>query len=138
MKQGKEVNEMRIPFMRHMAWYLVVVMFIIGIAPRIDAALVESEITSLTHVDRTADLEKIQKVLETKAISKRLEQLGLTQDEIQNRLTQLSDQQIHQVATKLDDLKIGGDGLGIIIAVLVVVILVIVILQLTGHKVIVT
>ncbi|HYA11624.1 MAG TPA: PA2779 family protein [Thermodesulfovibrionales bacterium] len=129
---------MRIPFMRHMAWYLVVVMFIIGIAPRIDAAFVESEITSLTHVDRTADLEKIQKVLETKAISKRLEQLGLTQDEIQNRLTQLSDQQIHQVATKLDDLKIGGDGFGLIIAVLVVVILVIVILQLTGHKVIVT
>jgi hypothetical protein len=125
MKQGKEVNEMRVPFMRHMAWYLVIVMFIIGIAPRLDAALVESEITSLTHVDRTADLEKIQNVLET-------------QDEIQNRLTQLSDQQIHQVATKLDDLKIGGDGLGILIAVLVVAILVIVILQLTGHKVVVT
>jgi hypothetical protein len=138
MKQGKEVNNMRIPFMRYVAWYVVIVMFIIGIAPRLDAALVESEITSLTHVDRAADLEKIQKVLETKAISKRLEQLGLTQDEIQNKLTQLSDSQIHQVATKLDDLKIGGDGLGLIIAVLVVVILVIVILQLTGHKVIVT
>jgi hypothetical protein len=138
MKQGKEVNEMRVPFMRHMAWYLVVVMFIIGIVPRLDAALVESEITSLTHVDRAADLGKIQKVLETKAVSNRLAQLGLTQDEIQNRLTQLSDQQIHQVATKLDDLKIGGDGFGILIAVLVVVILVIVILQLTGHKVIVT
>jgi hypothetical protein len=138
MKQGKEVNEMRVPFMRHMAWYLVIVMFIIGIAPRLDAALVESEITSLTHVDRAADLGKIQKVLETKAVSNRLAQLGLTQDEIQNRLTQLSDQQIHQVATKLDDLKIGGDGFGILIAVLVVVILVIVILQLTGHKVIVT
>jgi hypothetical protein len=129
---------MKIPFMRHVVWYLVAVMFIIGIAPRVDAGLVESEITSLTHVDRTADLGKIQKVLETKAISKRLEQLGLTQDEIQKKLTQLSDQQIHQIATKLDDLKIGGDGLGIIIAVLVIVILVIVILQLTGHKVIVT
>jgi len=128
---------MRIPFMRYVAWYLVIVMFIIGIAPKVDAGLVKSEIIPLAYMDRSADLEKIQNVLETKAVSKRLAQLGLTQDEIQNRLTQLSDQQIHQVATKLDDLKIGGDGLGLLIAVLVVIILAIVILQLTGHKVIV-
>jgi len=129
---------MRIPFMKYVAWYLVMLMFIIGIAPKVDAGLVKSEIIPLAYMDRSADLEKIQKVLETKAVSKRLAQLGLTQDEIQNRLTQLSDQQIHQAATKLDDLKIGGDGLGLLIAVLVVLVLVIVILQLTGHKVIVT
>lgn len=129
---------MNIPFMKHVAWYLVIAMFIIGIAPRVDAGLVGSEITSLMQVDRTAELEKIQKFLETKAVSKRLGQFGYTQDEVQKRLTQLSDQQIHQIATKLDDLKIGGDGAGIVIALLVIVILVIVILQLTGHKVIVT
>jgi hypothetical protein len=129
---------MNIPFMKHVAWYLVIAMFIIGIAPRVDAGLVESEITSLMQVDRTTELQKVQHFLETKAVSKRLEQFGYTQDEIQKRLTQLSDQQIHQIATKLDDLKIGGDGAGIVIALLVVAILVIVILQLTGHKVIVT
>lgn len=129
---------MNVPFMKHVAWYLVIVMFIIGIAPRVDAGLVGSEITSLAQVDRKAELGKIQNFLETKAVSKRLEQFGYTQEEIQNRLTQLSDQQIHQIATKLDDLKIGGDGVGVLIAVLVIVILVIVILQLTGHKVIVT
>jgi hypothetical protein len=129
---------MNIPFMKHVAWYLVIAMFIIGVAPRVDAGLVESEITSLMQVDRTAELGKIQKFLETKAVSNRFEQFGYTQKEVQERLTQLSDQQIHQIATKLDDLKIGGDGAGIVIAILVVVILVIVILQLTGHKVIVT
>jgi hypothetical protein len=129
---------MNIPFMKHVAWYLVIAMFIIGIAPRVDAGLVESEITSLMQVDRTTELQKIQHFLETKAVSKRLEQFGYTQDEIQKRLTQLSDQQIHRIATKLDDLKIGGDGAGIVIALLVVAILIIVILQLTGHKVIVT
>ncbi len=129
---------MRIPFMRYVAWYLVMLMFIIGIAPRVDAGLVKSEIIPLAYMDRSADLGKIQKVLETKAVSNRLAQLGLTQDEIQNRLTQLSDQQIHQVATKLDDLKIGGDGLGFIIAILVIAILVVLLLQFTGHKVVVT
>ncbi len=129
---------MNIPFMKHVAWYLVIAMFIIGIAPRVDAGLVGSEITPLMQIDRTTELEKIQNFLETKAVSKRLGQFGYTQEEIQKRLTQLNDQQIHQIATKLDDLKIGGDGGGVIIAILVIIILVIVILQLTGHKVIVT
>jgi hypothetical protein len=130
---------MRIPFMKHVAWYLVIAMFIIGIAPRVDAGLAPSEIIALTQVDRTADLGKIQKVLETRAISERLAQFGLTQDEIQKRLTQLSDQQIHQTALQLDDLKIGqDDALGVIIALLLIAILVVLLLQLTGHKVIVT
>lgn len=135
----KEVNEMRIPFMKHVSWYLVIAMFIIGVAPRVDAGLAPSEIIALAQADRTADLGKIQKVLETRAISEKLAQFGLTQDEIQKRLTQLSDQQIHQTALQLDDLKIGqDDGLGIVIALLVIAILIVLLLQLTGHKVIVT
>lgn len=130
---------MSIPFMKHVSWYLVIAMFIIGVAPRVDAGLAPSEIIALAQADRTADLGKIQKVLETRAVSERLAQFGLTQDEIQKRLTQLSDQQIHQTALQLDDLKIGqDDGLGIIIAVLIIAILVVLLLQLTGHKVIVT
>ena len=93
----------------------------------------------MTQADRTADLAKIQKVLEVKAVGERLSQFGLTQNEIKDRLSQLSDQQIHQFALQLDDLKVGrGGALGAIIAVLVIVILVIVILKLTGHRVIVS
>jgi len=33
---------MRIPFMKHVTWYLVIAMFIIGIAPRVDAGLAPS------------------------------------------------------------------------------------------------
>jgi len=130
---------MRIPFMKHVTWYLVIAMFIIGIAPRVDAGLAPSEIIALTQIDRTADLGKIQKVLEAKAVSERLMQFGLTQDEVQKRLIQLSDQQIHQIALQLDDLKIGQDDvLAVIIALLFIAILVVVLLKLTGHKVIVT
>jgi len=129
---------MRIPLMKYMTWYLAIAMFIIGIAPRVDAGLAPSEILALTEVDRTAHLEKIQKVLEMKVVTERLAQLGLTQDEIQKRLHQLSDQQIHQIALQLDELKVGGDALGVIIALLVIALLVVLIIQLTGHKVIVT
>lgn len=126
---------MRIPFMKQISWYLVVAMFIIGIAPRVDAGLAPSAAISLAQVDRQADLGKIQKVLETKMIRDRLEQYGLTQDEVNARLSQLSDQQMHSLALQLDDLKVGGDGLGIVIALLVIAILVVLLLYLTGHRV---
>src|SRR4030043_1551018 len=123
---------MTIPFMKQISWYLVVAMFIIGIAPRVDAGLAPSEIIALTQIDRTADLVKIQKVLEVKAISERLMQFGLTQDEVQKRLIQLSDQQIHQIALQLDDLKIGqDDALTLLIALLFIAILVVLLLKVT-------
>jgi hypothetical protein len=125
--------------MRYISWYLVVAMFIIGITPKADAGLSPSEIITLQQVDRTADLQKIQKVIEVKAVNERLRQLGLTPDEIQKRLTQLSDQQLHKAALQLDNITVGqGDALGFIIAILVIVILVIVILKLTGHRVMVS
>jgi hypothetical protein len=87
---------------------------------------------------RGADLKNSES-LEMKAVSERLSQFGLTQDEIQQRFAQLSDQQVHQIALQLDDLKIGqSDAIGFIIALLVIAILVIVILKLTGLRVIVS
>ncbi len=129
---------MRIPLMKHVSWYLVIAMFIIGVAPRVDAGFSPSEIITVSQTDRAADLQKIRQTLEIKAVSERLRQLGLTKDEIQKRLTELSDRQIHQIALQLDDLRVGGDALGVIIAILVIAVLVIVILKLTGHRVLVT
>jgi hypothetical protein len=135
MKGGEK---MRMPFMKHVTWYLIIAMFIIGIAPKVDAGFAPSEIIALSQGERTVDLQKIQNILEVKSVKERLSQLGLTHDEIQSKLSQLSDQQIHQIALQLDDLKIGQDALGVIIALLVIAILVVVLLKLTGHKVIVT
>ena len=128
---------MRMPFMKQVVWYLVFAMLIIGIVPRVEAGFAPPEAVALAKVDRAADMEGVQKVLETKIIKERLEKLGFTQDEISNRLSQLSDYQIHQLTLQLDNLKVGGDGLGVVIAVLVIAILVVILLHLTGHKVIV-
>ena len=128
---------MRIPLMKHLSWYLIIAMFIIGIAPKADAGIAPSEIIVMSQVDRTADLGKIQKVLEMKMVRERLEKLGFAQDEIQSKLSSLSDQQMHNLALQIDEIKTGGD-LGIVIALLVIVILVVLIIQLTGHRVVVT
>lgn len=130
---------MRIPFAKQVSWYLIVAMFIIGIAPRLDAAIAPSEVIASSQFERAADLAQIQRVLEMKVVRERLEKLGFTADEIRARVDALSDHQVHQLAGQIDDLRVGkDDGLGVIIALLIIVILVIVVLQLTGRKVIVT
>jgi len=126
-----------IPFMKSIAFYLAFAMFIIGIAPRVDASFAPSGIITLAQTDRAADLATVQKTLELKMVKERLAELGFTHQEIQSRLTQLSDQQLHRTAQQLDSLKVGGDGLGVVIAILVIAILVVLLIQLTGHRVIV-
>ena len=122
---------------KYVVWYLVVAMFVIGIAPRLEAAFTPSETLMLSPSMRAADVEKIQAALELKLVKQRLQDLGFSAEEITTRLSQLTDEQTHSIASRLDDLKVGGDGLGVVIAILVIIVLVIVILQLTGHKVVV-
>ena len=109
----------------------------IGITPRVYAGFSPSEAIGLSP-ERSSDLLKVQKFLEMKMVTDRLKEYGLTREEIQARLDQLSDPQIHQLALKVDDLRVAADdGLGIIIALLVIVILVVIIIMLTGHRVVV-
>ena len=129
---------MKKTFMKHITWYLVVAMFVIGITPRVYAGFSPSEVVGVSPIDRGSDLGKIQNAIETKMISERLKQIGLTPEEIQKTLSQLSDQQIHQLALQLDELKVGGDSgwvvLGIIIVLAAIAVLVI---YLSGHEVVV-
>ncbi len=130
---------MRIPLMKQISWYLIAAILIISVVPRADAAFSPSGIIPLANMGSDSDLAKIQKVIENKLIRERLEALGFSQENIQQRLSGLSDQQAHQLVQELDDLRVGsGDGFGVIIALLVIAILVVLLLQLTGHKVIVT
>lgn len=121
-------------------WCLVTAMFILGIAPRLEAAFVPSQAINSAPSDRASDLKVIQSALEDKLVRQRLQDLGFTSKEISDRLSLLNEEQIHSIAQKLDDLRVGQDsGVGIVIAVLVIIILIIVIVNLTtGHKVVVT
>ena len=135
--KGGEIGIMRISFMKCVASYLAIAMFILGIVPRVDAGFIPSDIITHPEIDRTADLQSIQKVFETKMVRQRLENLGFTADEIQKRLNQLNDEQIHNLALNLDQLKVGGDGFGVIAALLVIALLVVALIYLTKHRVII-
>ena len=122
---------------KSIVWYLVFAMFVIAMVPRVEAGFIPSNAINIDETQKASDLDKIQKFLETKLVMQRLEDLGFSSLEVKERLSLLSDNQLHNYAQQLDTLKVGGDGLGAVIGVLVIIILVIVILHLTGHKVIV-
>lgn len=118
-------------------WYMVGIMFILGLTPRIEAGFAPSETINLPSAERMADLKKIQKVLQTKMITERLRQLGFTEENIQKRLQQLSDEQLHQFALKLDELKVGGNGAEVVISLFVIAILIVILIYLLGHRIVI-
>jgi len=62
-------------------------------------------------------LQGIQRTLETKLVSQRLKEMGLTSDEVRARVGQLTDEEIHLLASNLDGLQVGGDPTVVFIAV---------------------
>ena len=108
---------------KHTALVMVVLMGILAMVPRVDAAFIHS-FESMDQQFQSGDLETIRQFLETKAVQNRLEALGYSPEEVQARLSSLSDEEIHQLAGQINTLTTGGDGLGVVIAILVIVLLV--------------
>ena len=80
---------------------------------------------------READLASIQVALEHKVVQQRLQELGFTSTEIQQRLAQATDAELHQLATESEAMMAGGVA-GLIISVLVIIILVVLIMRITA------
>lgn len=73
---------------------------------------------------RTTDMKTVQTFLEQKQVQEQLASYGFTNQEINNRLENLSDKDLHQVATHIDKEHPAADGGGLVITVLLIGILV--------------
>jgi predicted PurR-regulated permease PerM len=101
---------------------------LLAVAPVASASAIPST-AILSDTTRATDLATIQQALESKQVQQRLGELGFTDAEIQQRLANANDTELHQLATQSQAIMAGGDG-GIIITVLLIVLLVMVILRL--------
>jgi hypothetical protein len=86
---------------------------------------------------RAGDIDKIQLALENEIVQAKLSAYGLTQEEIQSKLQEMTDNQVSLLAQASDDVLAGGDGVGLVIAILVVVLLVIVIIKLMNKSIVI-
>ncbi|MGC8852801.1 MAG: PA2779 family protein [Hydrogenobacter sp.] len=110
--------------------------FFVNSAPAL-ASLVESKHTLEVSSQRDQDIQKIQRALESKIVQEKLKAYGLTKEEIQEKLSQLSDDQIHMLAKASDKVLAGGDGLGVAIGVVVLLILIVILLKLLNKEIII-
>lgn len=130
--------KLSLSWMKMISCYLILAMFVIGITPRVYAGFAPSEAVSILNFDRSSDLERIRKVLELKMVRERLKDFGFTPDEIEKKISQLSDQQIHQLAVQLDELKVGGNGWAWALVILILIAIgIIVYFYMTGHRVVI-
>lgn len=122
--------------------YLSAALVVIGVVsalPSVSWAWFVPSQAAIPSIDRVADLARLKTMLEQKVVAQRLADFGFPKSEVDSRLAQLSDAQIHQAVQQIESLQPGGDsGLGVIVALLVIAILVVILLQLTGHRIILT
>jgi hypothetical protein len=119
-------------FNRTFICYLTVAFSVLSFASSAPAMFIPSPCEGDSTSHRETDLQKIQKLLESKLIEHKLSQFGLTREEIQARLHQLDDEQIHQIASQIHTLEPGGNGAEVLLILLLLGIAVFVILELTG------
>jgi hypothetical protein len=90
-----------------------------------EAMLAPASAVSGGEVNRAADIATIQKTLESKIIRQKLHAMGLSDPEIDTRLSRLSDQQVHQLASQIRAVHPAGDAVVYILVVVILVLLVI-------------
>ena len=123
-------------------WTALIVILHLGafaVAPAA-AGLVPSQVSGGTGIAsaRDADLLMVQRALENKIVAQKLSDYGVAAEDAQLKLANMSDRDLHTLASATKGLPSGGDGTtGAIIGVLVVVILVIIVLKLMNREVVV-
>jgi hypothetical protein len=78
--------------------------------------------------DRMAETAAIQKTLETEVVRQRLADLGLSSGEVLAKLGTLTDEQVHQLASRIDAVQAGGRGGSIDATTLIIILLLVVLI----------
>lgn len=111
--------------------------FAFNSAPAV-AGLVGSKPASESFsLKREEDIAKIQRALESKQLQEKLRAYGLTKEEVESKLSELSDEQIHTLAKASDRVLAGGDAIGVAIGILIIAILLVILLKLLNKEIII-
>jgi len=112
--------------------------FFLNSAPAV-AGLIDSKPASeeINNISREEDIKKIQRALESKIVQEKLKAYGLGKEEVEKKLSEMDDHQIHMLAKASEKILAGGDVLGTVIALLVIAILLVILLKLCNKEIII-
>lgn len=120
------------------ALLMIVHLSLLDVAPAA-AGLAPSRVSGSTAIvsPRSADVVIVQRALEQRIVAQKLRDYGVSPADVQLRLANFSDQDLHTLVSASKGLPSGGDAVGELVGLLIVVLLVILILKLLNKEVIV-
>ena len=128
------MKRLRLVLQQGLVLYLSLALLILGgLQESVMAGLIPSNVGVAdggAKIDRAADTQTIQRVLESKVVVQRLTDMGLSVEEVQASMDKLSSEDLHQIATNMDGVQAGGGVVGFVVVVLVLVLLVLLVIYL--------
>ena len=118
-----------------MAGYLALLSTSSAPAAMVDSVFSESQSRLMNQ--REEEINKIQRALENQLVKEKLKAYGLTDEEVKDKLSKMSDEQVHMLAQASDKVLSGGDAIGAVIGVLIIVLLIVLILKLLNKEIII-
>lgn len=119
-------------FCRAVAMPLALVMFLVSVpwgAPR--AALVATD-TMIDSLSIEQDRQSILNFLDREEVVAQFRELGLSPDEAKARVAAMSDQEVRELAGRIDQLPAGQSALGVIVGAALIVFIVLLITDIVG------
>ena len=122
---------------RVIALPVAAVMFLVGVAPRTELlAMPTDSVTAAVQQaaeQRRRDEANVREFLTDQTVRQKLTQMGLQPEQIESRLSHLSDAQLREVAAQVNQIHSGGWH-GVVIAVAVVALLVLLVWFIVEHS----
>jgi hypothetical protein len=86
----------------------------------------------LEQTGPNSDRERVESFLLREDVQSQLVLLGIDPEEAASRVASLSDEEIQQIAGRLDELPAGEGGLGVVVGAILIIFLVLLITDLVG------
>ena len=85
--------------------------FFLNSAPAV-AGLIDSKPANedINNISREEDIKRIQRALESKMVQEKLKAYGLSKEEVEKKLSEMDDHQIHMLAKASEKVLAGGDS----------------------------
>jgi hypothetical protein len=118
---------------RLVALPMAVVMFLVSAPLNMvaHAGLVPTE-TIIGTLSAEQDRATVMNYLSRDDVTNQFRSLGLSPEEAKARINAMSDEEVRQIAGKLDQLPAGQDGLGVVIGAIVLIFIILLITDIAG------
>ncbi len=96
---------------QYFVYSMIFIFNLVWLAAPAQAALVDAEAVAAAQTRQEAE-QKIRAALARAEVGNTLEQMGVSKDEVQDRVAALSDEEINTLSDRIDRLPAGGDFFG--------------------------